>query len=163
MKFFLLRHASRDSAFGLSDNGLNEVGHQEALFLKTFFNFPDLPPLEERLLLSSPKRRARETLTPLSQEWNLPVEVDLLLDEMSPSEDFGAFLKRIKDFRLALSAREVSLAIACTHNDWIPEFTQKYLGENIDLRKAAFIEMELDPHQCRLVRVVQDVRRLTDK
>jgi broad specificity phosphatase PhoE len=72
-------------------------------------------------LLASPKRRAKETLTPLSHALHLPLEIDGRLDERHQTETGGEFQDRIVSVfsDLEAQASDEGCVYLCTHLDWL--------------------------------------------
>lgn len=121
MKITLLRHGSRDLTIG-SDGGLNESGREQAASLTTRLQPQgNLPPPTH--LDCSPKRRARETLTPLSEHLGLKLNIEPLLDERQSSESSVEFRQRIRKFLESLREKYTSRDVVylCTHADWLEE------------------------------------------
>jgi broad specificity phosphatase PhoE len=120
MKLILLRHASREH--GPSGNpGLNARGKMEAVTLIEQLQ-PHLPnSLADLALLTSPKRRAIETLAPLSQALSIVPEIQQNLDERMLDENGSAFAKRITHLLKQIETTQKSVTILCTHADWLEE------------------------------------------
>jgi phosphohistidine phosphatase SixA len=121
MKICLLRHGSRDLTSS-SDNGLNQAGIEMAKSLPSKLipqgEFP-VP----TLLRSSPKRRARETLGPLSEKLHKPLKVDSGLDERQNAETSVQFRTRVRNYleQLRKQCSSADVAYLCTHADWLEE------------------------------------------
>lgn len=119
MKLVLLRHAAR-SAQSLGDSPLNEIGRRQAEDL-THFISPHGPLPTPTLLLTSPKRRARETLTPLSGSLSLQLQIDERLDERHTSESMKDFDSRVRELLEEITPLEErkGCVYLCSHLDWL--------------------------------------------
>src|ERR1700733_8478059 len=111
MQVILLRHATRNT-HELGDPPLNVVGLAQAQALIDQLPVPTL-------ILSSPKRRARETLAPLSRFLDLPIVVDERINERQREESQKVFETRVQDLLASLSAREKKCILICSHLDWL--------------------------------------------
>lgn len=117
MKVVFLRHATR-SLHGTGDSPLNTVGKSQADALANYL-VPNGPlPLPTRLYCS-PKRRAQETLSPLSSALQMDVQVDPRLDERQHSESGQEFEARILNFLKALQDDSSTCSYVCSHLDWL--------------------------------------------
>lgn len=119
MDLLLFRHAEKDP-FGpdplLTTRGEEQARRLPAEVSKTALGGPIL-------LLSSPKRRAIETLRPLASAWELALTVDPALDERHRNETHLDFKRRVGLFIESLAQRpEQESLILCSHLDWIEEF-----------------------------------------
>jgi len=147
MRLFLVRHAHRDTTNRLEDNGLSEKGREQAKGLVTVFK-NKVSKDSEILLLSSPKARCIETLTPFSKAMGLKLTIDPNLDEAKPGESPVKFEKRLKSFlsfveELGEKAKSKDLCVfACSHGDWLPLALQQLIGVSIDLKKAGCAEVQ---------------------
>jgi phosphohistidine phosphatase SixA len=124
MKIVFLRHATR-STQGLGDSALNQTGLIQAA------NLPDLlvprGPLPLPLqLYSSPRKRAQQTLGPLAAHTQVPIEVDMRLDERQQNESATDFEKRVlamigllEDLATAAPENSTGAIYVCTHLDWL--------------------------------------------
>lgn len=114
VKIVLLRHGSRN--YGIGDGPLNEDGLQEAKHLASEGALMDV-----RKILSSPKRRAQMTVTPLSEKLQLAVELAPWLDQRHSHENPREFRSRVQAGLLKLEelARSFSVVLACSHSDWL--------------------------------------------
>jgi broad specificity phosphatase PhoE len=126
MKLVLLRHATR-SSHEIGDASLNVTGRQQAVELCTrLAPQGDLPVPTH--LISSPKKRARQTLEPLADAVHEILKIDPRLDERSHAETVSEFEKRIRSVLLELEqthaksnqpdGRETCVYI-CSHMDWL--------------------------------------------
>jgi phosphohistidine phosphatase SixA len=125
MKVVLIRHATR-AAQGLGDCPLNAVGKSQAENLATQWVSPLGPLPPPTRLIASPKKRAQETLKPLSLGARVDLETDPRLDERHQNETATEFETRVKSVIGDLSgpdtqARE-SCIYLCSHLDWIEAF-----------------------------------------
>ena len=116
----LLRHATRSAVleFGASESSLNAVGLAQAEDLADLVKKgAKIPPPTQ--LISSPKLRARQTLTPLSKSTGLKIEILDDLDERRDHESANAFDQRIRSIPEKFSkflGPEGTLYL-CTHLD----------------------------------------------
>ena len=138
----LLRHAHRDTGLGRDrDNGLSEKGNEQARAFRDYFlKSYDAKPF----LLSSPKKRCRQSLEPLADKIASPPEVDKLLDEQSDTESFDALERRVEIFQTWMEETQHPLVIACSHGDWIPIFADKAISQPLSLKKGAWFTFEIN-------------------
>ena len=131
MKLVLLRHASRNPFEG-ADSGLNSEGKYQAQALLTRLIDPRASPPLANLhvanlprpthLYSSPKRRARETLTPLAEALQIDLRIEENLDERrSEGEGERQFEKRVIEYLSQLTEQHSgeSVIFLCSHMDWL--------------------------------------------
>lgn len=159
----LIRHAHRDISEHESDNGLSEKGLKQALLLAEYWK----KQLNEKLvvLLSSPKKRCRETLAPLAKALEAKVKICKDLDEQLSTEGSTKFNKRIQTFLKDWEGSEDLITIACSHGDWIPQAIAMATGENVSLKKGAFAMISIrapadedeKSSKPKLVSVVQEL------
>jgi len=125
MKVVILRHAAR-SAHESGDCSLSAFGHLQAEALaRSLAPQGDLPPPTR--LICSPKKRTRQTLTPLAHAAQLEIVTDGRLDERHNHESGREFETRINSLleelsrpRMALKAGEREPCVyLCTHLDWL--------------------------------------------
>ena len=117
MQVILLRHATRNT-HELGDPPLNVVGLTQAQALVEKLK-PNGPLPVPTVILSSPKKRARETLTPLSQSTGLAIVVDERIDERHQNESLKVFETRVQDLLASLAPREQKCILICSHLDWL--------------------------------------------
>lgn len=123
MKLVFLRHATR-SPQSPGDASLNVLGKVQAENLTRLLK-PQGPLPPPTQLLASPKRRAQETLTPLSLLTQIPLLKEDVLDERKHGETLTSFESRVKGFLqnlniLADSTPETSPCLyICSHLDWL--------------------------------------------
>lgn len=121
MKITLLRHGNRDLMLS-ADGGLNQTGKELAAGL-----FARLHPQGDLLipthLICSPKKRAKETLLPLSEDLGLPVEVEESLDERLNDETSSEFRARVRKFLELIPTKYKSIDVIylCSHADWLED------------------------------------------
>ncbi len=121
MKIILLRHGNRDLSMS-SDGGLNQIGKD----LATGFHARLQPNGELPIptcLLASPKKRAQETLLPLSKALSIQLKTDKGLDERQNDETSAAFRARVKKYFEALPTqyKPTDVLYLCTHADWLED------------------------------------------
>lgn len=89
VRLLLCRHGTHDEVgrvlSGRSEIGLNAAGHAEAAALARCLSGQTIS-----TIISSPRRRARETAAPIAELLGTPVTIDADLDEI----DFGSFAGR---------------------------------------------------------------------
>jgi broad specificity phosphatase PhoE len=163
MRLILVRHAHRDTSSREADNGLSEKGREQAKELVSVFkkrigkdslknSFKDALTGAKIVLLSSPKKRCIETLTPFSKKIEVNVTIDPSLDEQKPEETLGNFEKRITSFlkfvqdldqenKKKSKSSDLHIFI-CSHGDWLPIALQKLVGVVIDMKKGGVAEVE---------------------
>jgi len=137
----LIRHGQRDTDPDDHDNGLNQRGLAQAQAAAEFFRnrFPEgVANLE---LLSSPKRRCRETLTAIASAAGREFRVDANLDEHQPGEGSPAFDRRVQIFLDERARSAARLTIACSHGDWLPRAIDLLTGHRPDLPNACWFEI----------------------
>ncbi len=119
-EFVLFRHAQKSS--WTNDPDLSEEGHRQALLIVELVYQQLLP--RPTQLLSSPKKRAQQTLIPTQEELQIPLIIEPTLDERSTLETGRDFETRIKTFvQHALPKKPHSCLFMCTHLDWLEVFS----------------------------------------
>lgn len=120
MRWLLIRHAEKN--IEISGNpGLSPRGFEQAEQLALALHQDEK--LRPDRLLSSPKRRAQETLQAISRQLHLEVQVIESLDERPSGESFAQFRERLRRFLDELSERtrpDETVAL-CSHLDWLEE------------------------------------------
>ena len=160
-RLYLVRHAHRDTADRILDNGLTEKGREQALRIRDWFIRSGLPIPKE--ILSSPKARCRETLEPLALGAGSKLRVDLGLDEQRENESTGALGNRVMSWLESWIASEAETTIVCSHGDWIPILVGLCTGKRLEISKGAIVGLEFpsrasssdDPFEPLSVEVVQ--------
>jgi broad specificity phosphatase PhoE len=149
MRLILVRHAHRDTSSREADNGLSEKGREQAKELVSVFKKrigKDFLKDAKIVLLSSPKKRCIETLTPFSKKIEVGVTIDPNLDEQKPEETLGQFEKRIVSFLKFVQSNSSDhknlYVFVCSHGDWLPIALQKLVGVVIDMKKGGVAEVE---------------------
>jgi broad specificity phosphatase PhoE len=146
----VVRHAHRDKAEGKDkDNGLSEKGRRQAARIAARFGceFVD----ERALVISSPKKRCRETVEGLG----VKVQSFELLDEEGPDETWEKFNQRIEQFMTWWVREAPPLVVACSHGDWIPAFLRSATKADIELSKGGWAELTLTDGDVRLEWLLQ--------
>lgn len=126
MKLVLLRHATRSAmdleAGPAGESPLNTIGLAQAEDLLNHVHPKGPIPAPTRLLVS-PKLRAKQTLTPLSRETGLSLEIESRLDERNSNESLRDFNARVVQLfeDLCGSKAEASNEVLylCSHLDWL--------------------------------------------
>ena len=139
MKIVLLRHATR-SAVGLGDTPLTLLGlaQAEELGLKGATARDSLP--KPTHVFASPKQRARQTLTPLSEKLGLPLKIDPRLDERHQNESHVEFTQRLREFLAEIESMQTSEEPAiylCTHLDWLELAVTEISSDLTEIETAA--------------------------
>jgi broad specificity phosphatase PhoE len=128
VKILLLRHAARSNQ-EYGDISLSSAGRSQAQELVSQLspNGPNgslLP--RPTLLFCSPKKRTRETLTPIAHALQLTLTIDTLLDERQRGESAQVFAKRVGLFLNGIEKYQAEPEIAkepviwvCSHLDWL--------------------------------------------
>lgn len=142
-RLFLVRHGSRDTFDRSQDNGLNAKGKKQADLLLSTLG-ARFKKGEKVSVVSSPKARCRETVTPLAEHLGLKVDVEKRLDERVSDEDARHFAQRIKSFfEEWKKATAYESLVACSHGDLIPWLMDLATGQATDFEKATWAEIEL--------------------
>lgn len=125
MKLVLLRHATRAGFSSGASGGeipLTAVGLAQAEDLIGYLT-PKGPLPTPTRIMASPRLRARQTLTPLSKELAVELEIEPRLDERHSDESASAFQQRMKslfdDLCLKKSHTDQEVVYLCTHMDWL--------------------------------------------
>jgi 8-oxo-(d)GTP phosphatase len=149
----LLRHAHRDVADRRRDNGLSRRGRRQARrvlrFYKSRFGRAGA------LILSSPKKRCRQTVEPLARLAGAAVKNDPRLLERRPAESARAFRARAAVFMRWWIAEAPALTVACSHGEWIPAAVRAAAGAPVELKKGGWLELTEEAGKVRLVWVLQ--------
>lgn len=120
-EFVLFRHAKKN--FDGSDPELSIDGFQQARSLVEVVKRQEL--IKPQLLLCSPRKRARQTLAPLQEAFDIPLMIHPALDERLPEESRAHFKNRIYQFLIKeLPQKNTSSVFLCTHFDWIEIFVE---------------------------------------
>lgn len=143
-RLIIVRHAHRDTSQGRSlDNSLSKKGWEQAASVAK--DLSSKLKGKKFVLISSPKKRCRETLQELAVALDCKIKISRLLDERDEDLETGsAFRKRIKKFVRWWENSKSSITVICSHGDWIPELTSMIQGEGLDLRKGEWVELELN-------------------
>lgn len=146
----LLRHAHRDVIDPSADNSLSKKGRAQAEAVLRFYK--DRFGKDGALLLSSPKKRCLQTLDPLAEMLASRVKTDERLLEGPWKLEV-----RVREFLSWWKASAPPRTVACSHGDWIPEFTRLAVGQEVPLRGGGWVEMTLEGDIPRLDAVLQDL------
>lgn len=119
-EFVIFRHAQKSS--WSNDPDLSQEGHRQALQITNHVSRRHLPTPQQ--LISSPKKRAQQTLIPLQEQLQIPLLIEPILDERSTNETGQEFENRVKSFlQDALPQKNHSCLYLCTHLDWLEVFS----------------------------------------
>lgn len=155
-EFVIFRHATKQS--WTHDPDLSEDGCQQALSILEKVRTKRLP--QPDLLITSPKKRAQQTLLPVHNELNIPILEDFLLDERNHSETGLDFESRVKKYlQVDLFNYDAEILFLCTHLDWLEVFgwsaplNLDITGEILHAPPASFYHITLDDDQDNFWRV----------
>ncbi|MGQ0644953.1 MAG: histidine phosphatase family protein [Elusimicrobiota bacterium] len=152
----LLRHAHRDVADRRRDNGLSRRGRRQARRILRFYKARF--GRAGALILSSPKKRCRQTVEPLARLAGSAVKNDPRLLERRALESARTFRARAAGFMRWWIAEAPALTVACSHGDWIPA-AARAAGAPVELKKGGWLELTEEAGQVRLVWVLQVLPR----
>lgn len=146
-QLILIRHAHRDNANRIMDNGLSAKGEKQAKWLRRYvddrFDRREWRELKA-VLLSSPKRRCVETLAGISDFTGIPVEKRPDLDEQRANESLAEFNRRIHRFLNWWEKDAPPIVVVCSHGDWLPAAVFHLLGTTVEMKKGSWLEIESD-------------------
>ena len=132
MQVFLLRHATRN--FTMGDVPLNDEGILQAKELAENSQFSRI-----EKLICSPKNRARMTIEPLAEKYQLDVRIMEELDQMKGHETESQFISRVTKFCERIQAGEFgSPLLICTHSDWLGAAAQVIPTDSLDIKYKMF-------------------------
>lgn len=140
----MVRHGQRDTSQRELDNGLNDKGRDQARLLRRFFELRfDSDDLKSGLwVVSSPKRRCVETLTPIAKGIDREVDIHPDLDELGAKETMAAGQARIQRFLTEWRQSNAAITVLCSHGDWLPLATQQLMGVDLSFKKGSWLELE---------------------
>lgn len=120
MKWLIVRHAEKASDPG-GNPGLNTRGLEQAEQLAKALRHGTCP--RPALICASPKRRAQETVRPLSQTTSVSITIEDGLDERNNDESFLQFRERLKRFldEMEKRTKDGDDVVMCSHLDWVEE------------------------------------------
>src|SRR5689334_5268718 len=119
----VLRHAHRDTFRREDDNGLSDKGREQVRKLQGHFvKYAAAFQWKEAQFFSSPRLRCQETIGPLAEALNAPMEVHPLLEEQREDETQFTFVGRIEKFFHEWRGGSSLHTVICSHGDWIPVF-----------------------------------------
>jgi broad specificity phosphatase PhoE len=141
----LIRHGHRDTSRRELDNGLSGKGRSQAKALRSFFmdRFAGHDFGKGLWLVSSPKLRCQETLTPLAKAVDRSVDVHPDLDQQGSRESLSVFEGRVVSFLTEWKASAAPLTVLGSHGDWLPVAIKELLGLSLEFRKGSWTEIEL--------------------
>ncbi len=139
----IVRHAHRfKNPSREADNGLSPKGIGQAEKIVTFF--------QKRFksggvaIVSSPKMRCLETVQPLANLKRRRIKTLAILDEG------GDLPKKAAEFLNWWKIQKTPRLVICSHGDWIPVFLKAAIGAEVDMKKGAWAELELDSGEIQL-------------
>lgn len=112
-RLILLRHGDRDHGFG--DVSLSSKGHEQA---QQLCEKKELQSID--FIFSSPKKRAQQTVQPLSEKLDLQIQIHQELDQRRSSETEKEFEHRVTSTleHWQKQYHEKTVLIA-SHSDWL--------------------------------------------
>lgn len=159
---FAVRHAHRETESGRKrDNGLSGKGQLQASRLTAFLVQYHLLHAPDHLL-SSPSLRCIETIAPLSERYERPIEQCASLAEQAEDESEKAFERRIEEYLESWRQSADGITVICSHGDVIPCLSERLIGVKVDLRKGGFVEFEEAQKKIKLRTVLQHVDFMPD-
>lgn len=155
----LIRHAHRDTEEPSRDNGLSEKGREQTERLAAYLHryLEKEHPGEKAHFLSSPKKRCRETLSPVAAAAKREFKVDPRLSEFSPIESRADFEERMNSFIDDWKYEGPALTVACSHGDWIPACIEKLTGARIGIKKAGIVMVRVEAGGVFLTNLIQRI------
>ncbi len=150
-RVIIVRHAHREVASRLDDNGLSPKGwrqaHEFALWFTT--QYPNTVPT----ILTSPRQRCQDTVDPVVRLVNQSgghssdqaiAQIERGLDEQLPDETADVFIARITRALAAIRLAGItrSPVIVCSHGDWIPSAIDVGWKKSVNLGKGEWIELD---------------------
>lgn len=155
-RLILIRHAHRDVTDRHLDNGLSEKGWEQARALVDFgkkeLKRVSAPHLQ---FWTSAKLRCQETLEPLSEHFQIPLQIDNDLFEQRDSESDHEFLKRLAAFLPRIAHHGPQVLVACSHGDVIPILIEKAVGLTASVKKGSWTELEWTGEKWKFVAIHQ--------
>ena len=116
----LIRHGHRDNSRRELDNGLDAKGKEQARAIKQFF-LDRFEPNERQSglwIVSSPKLRCVETLSPLTKALDRQLDQHPDLDEQSSREGLAEVKIRVQGFLNEWLRSKSGITVVCSHGDW---------------------------------------------
>lgn len=123
MKLFLFRHAEKEMSQGFATRNnpsLSKNGHHQAQKIVEMIEALSAkdPAVKPEMILSSPKIRAVQTLTPLAEKFGIKVQLSEELFERHHEESGAEFINRVKGFLEWLETLNKTVYVV-THFDWL--------------------------------------------
>jgi broad specificity phosphatase PhoE len=153
MRIYLFRHGDKERS-PANNPPLSRRGLEQARALTKLVRSGNLQKPE--ILMCSPKVRAVQTLTPLSQECQIPLKQTDLLDERKSKESAQAFFHRVQSTLQHLEVHTGATYLV-THFDWIevamlaiPSDTDLSQGKYQGWAPAQYMEFEVSDGVWRL-------------
>lgn len=134
MKIYLFRHAQKAMDFS-GDPDLTPEGHAQASKILDKVLKSEIPHPTE--LWVSPKKRTHSTFRPLSQHFNLPLQIQESLLEQKSEENISEFRSRIERLFEGVAQKEDAVVFLCTHYDWVVE-AMSIIPSDKDLSSSEF-------------------------
>jgi phosphohistidine phosphatase SixA len=118
-EFVIFRHAQKSG--WTADPELSSEGFRQAQLIVETVRKKGLP--KPDLLISSPRKRAHQTLQPLHETFQVPLHIHPGLDERNSPETGKDFENRVKLFlETDLLTQNAACLYLCTHLDWLEVF-----------------------------------------
>lgn len=134
MHLILVRHGDKLSG---NDPSLSSHGEMQAQALARRLLSPDWP--APTRLFVSPKKRTRETLTPLAQTLGLTIENEPRLHQRAYDESGADFRRRLQDLLNDLPENDpTSCIVMCTHVDTLEELRSLLPGDALSIPRFDF-------------------------
>ncbi len=138
----IVRHAHRDTRHHLLDNGLTPKGREQAKkilkFYKTRFS------LEKPWLLTSPKIRCVQTISPLALWLDISLVKDQRLLDLRESKSGHKKSVRVQHFLHWWEEKAPALTLVCSHGNWIEEVLLTLSGKPLALKKGGWAEFVVE-------------------
>lgn len=150
----MIRHAHRETHNRELDNGLSDKGQTQAEASAKILHkqYSACKPN----FLSSPRQRCVETAFLIAKKFGGSVQIDEALTEKALTEESRNFRVRVQKWIRDFEAMSTPFLIACSHGDWIPTALKFMLEEEIQLRKSAWVVLDLEDGVWQLTSIVQD-------
>ncbi len=139
----LLRHGNRDTSNRELDNGLDHKGKIQAAQISNFFGYRyENVKSSDVWLVSSPKLRCIETISPLAESLQAKLNIHPSLDERTAVESKLDFHERINQFFKDWKKRPEEVTVVSSHGDWLPTAVASLIGISYNCKKGSWLELE---------------------